>query len=195
MHSSRIYGAMAWRARQKRAPSVEPMTPSATAEVVRIAAALWLQRTRQQRACGTRAASSSFCNPRDVSHGQPMSLEAHGVVQHTVDGLRATGFINSQRLVPMWWSADLTTAPTCTAEERMQTAQHRQQTGRRSSPAGRSESYIRRLTLALDVPCGLVAAELKRKTSRGLVRSRMVGLVASAIAGRARVVLLPPVRF
>eukprot|EP00966_Prymnesium_polylepis_P100230 2321566-Prymnesium_polylepis.1 len=60
------------------------MTPSATAEVLRIAAALWLQRTRQQRACGTREASSSFCSPREVSHPpahvarSPWGRTAHG---------------------------------------------------------------------------------------------------------------------
>ena len=116
------------------------MTPSATAEVVHTAASLWLQRTRQQRACGTRAASSSSCSPREVSRGQPMLLEAHGVAQHMVDGLRATGSIISQRPAATGWSADLTTAPTCTAEEPMQTSQHCKQTGCRSSPACRSES-------------------------------------------------------
>ena len=52
-----------------------------------------------------------------------------------------------QHSVATGWSADLTTQPTCTAEEPMQTSQHRQQTGCRSSPACRAETCAPRGTL------------------------------------------------
>ena len=56
-------------------------------------------------------------SPPAASRGQPTHTEAHSVVAHVLDGLRATGSIVSQRPVAKAWSADLTTAPTSTAEE------------------------------------------------------------------------------
>ena len=85
------------------------MTLSATAEAVGITAALRRRRTRQQLASEARAASSSCGSPREASRGQHMHPEDHEVVEHMIDGLRATVLVGSQRLMPMWWSADLTT--------------------------------------------------------------------------------------
>ena len=48
-----------------------------------------------------------------------MLLEAHGVVQHMVDGLRATSSIKWQHPVAKWWLADLNTPLTWTADEPM----------------------------------------------------------------------------
>ena len=45
------------------------------------------------RACGTRAPSCFWSSPPAASRSQPMSPEAHEVVHHVVDGLRATSFI------------------------------------------------------------------------------------------------------
>lgn len=130
---------MAQRARRKCASSVEPATPSATAELVGTTAARRLRRTRHHRTSGARAACCFCGSSREASHSKSMLLEAHGIVQHTVDGLRATGSINSQRLMPMWWSADLTSAPTCTAEEPIRTSRHLQQTACTSWSVGRAE--------------------------------------------------------
>ena len=109
--------ATAQRARPKCASGVESLTPSATAEVVGVMTALWLQRASQLLACGAQATSSFFCNPPAASRGQPMSLEAHMVAASLLDGLSATGSIGWQRQVAKGRSADLTTAPTCSAEE------------------------------------------------------------------------------
>ena len=48
-----------------------------------------------------------------------MLLEAQRVVACVLDGLRAASFIGWHHSVAKRWSADLTTALTCTAEELM----------------------------------------------------------------------------
>ena len=77
-----------------------------------------------------------------------MLSEAHKVVQHTVDGLRATGFIIRQHPMAMGWSVDLTTAPTCTPEEpSVRCRCITQQTACRSWSVCRAESSEARGTL------------------------------------------------
>ena len=82
-----------------------------------------------------------------ASRSRPMKSEPHRLVEGVLDGLRATFSISSHCLVATGWSADLTTAPTCTAEEPTQKARHRQQIGCQSSPAGRAECRAARGTL------------------------------------------------
>ena len=96
------HGTAARRAHPKCASSVEPMPPSATAEAVCITAALGMQWARAQRSCGTRAAASSCGSPPAASRGKPMPPGAHGIVQHAVDGLRATSSIGLRRPVAIW---------------------------------------------------------------------------------------------
>jgi hypothetical protein len=64
-----------------------------------------------------------------------------------IDGLRAKGLISWQRKVAKWWSVDLTTAPTCSADEPIRKAMHRQQTAPRPWSGRRAESYAARGTL------------------------------------------------
>ena len=119
----------------------------ATAEVVRTKAAPWLHRTRQLRACGAQAAASSCGSPPAASRGLPTHPEAHSVVAYMIDSLRAKGLISWQRKVATWWSVDLTTAPTCSADEPIRKAMHRQQTAPRPWSGRRAESYAARGTL------------------------------------------------
>ena len=61
---------------------------------------------------------------RRACRGQPMPPEAHGAVQHMrmLEGLWAANYIDSQRLVSMWWSEDHTSAFTCTDQEPISTS-------------------------------------------------------------------------
>ena len=59
---------------------------------------------------------------RGACRGQPMPPEAHGAVQHMLEGLWAANYIDSQRLVSMWWSEDHTSAFTCTDQEPISTS-------------------------------------------------------------------------
>ena len=126
-HTALAHGATAQRAHPERASSVESLTLSAIAEVVRTVEAFGAQRTRVRRASRARAASSFSCSLRGGSRSQPMSSEAHRLVEGVLDGLRATGFISTQRPVAKRWSANLTKAPTCTAEEPIMTSRHQPQ--------------------------------------------------------------------
>ena len=134
-------------------------------------AALWLHRTRQLRASVTRVAAFSCGSTREASRSQPTHPEAHSLVTHVLDGLRAKDYIGCQRLVRMRWSADLTAAPTCTAEEPIGC----RGTGSRWLPIFTSRS--------IQVPCcpwqvalsaryGSGAARFQRAASRGLAGSR-----------------------
>ena len=107
---------------------MKSLTFSAIAETVGIAAVLGLRRTWQLRASAARAAFSSCCSPREASRSQAMQPEAHGVVQHMVDGLWATSLIKCQHPVAKWWSDDLAIPLTWTADEPMRKAMQRQQT-------------------------------------------------------------------
>ena len=93
------HSVTAQRARPKRASSVKPVTPSATGEVVRTTAVLWLHRTRQLRASGDRAASFSCSSLRKASRSQPMQPEAQDVVWGVLSGLRAEDTIGRQHMV------------------------------------------------------------------------------------------------
>ena len=128
---------------------VESPTLSATAEAVGTAAALWLRRTRRQQASRARAAASSCGTSPAASVGKPMMPEAHRVVQPVVDGLRATGLIIKQRTVAMGWSAGVSAAPSCSAEEPIRLSRHRLQTASRSWSVGRAPSCTARGTLHL----------------------------------------------
>ena len=173
----------AQRAHPKCASSIEPMPPSATAEAVGIATALRLQRARQLPACGAQAAASSCGSPPAASRGLPTHPEAHSVVAYMIDGLRAKGLISWQRKVAKWWSVDLTTAPTCSADEPIRKAADSSKTLVRSS----SRELCGPWHAALDVRSGPGAAQLTRTTSRGLARSRTVA--SGTMPGR------PEVRF
>ena len=173
----------AQRAHPKCASSIEPMPPSATAKAVGIATALRLQRARQLPACGAQAAASSCGSPPAASRGLPTHPEAHSVVAYMIDGLRAKGLISWQRKVAKWWSVDLTTAPTCSADEPIRKAADSSKTLVRSS----SRELCGPWHAALDVRSGPGAAQLTRTTSRGLARSRTVA--SGTMPGR------PEVRF
>ena len=117
-----------------------------------------------------------------------MQPKAHGVVQHVIDGLRAMGSINSQRVVAKGRSADLTTAPTCTAEEPIRKARHRQQTGCRSSPAGRAECRAARGRLhsvraTAPEPLGSSARPPEVWRARGRSRPENAALLLCCVPG------------
>ena len=100
----------------------------ATDVIIGMVLARETQRSRAQQSSVSWAAVCSYESPREVCDSQPRSPEAHSLVEHMLDGLRATCSIGSQRLVAKWWSAGLTSQPTCTAEESIRMARHPLQT-------------------------------------------------------------------
>eukprot|EP00966_Prymnesium_polylepis_P329797 7385478-Prymnesium_polylepis.2 len=119
------------------------MTPSAAAEVVRLASSepVGLGRPPPPPAVLEKWPVASPCRSK------PMESYSTWL---TACGRRVLSLINVRlRRGGLTRSADFTTAPTCTAEEPTQTSLHPKQTGCQSSPACRSESCAACSTLHL----------------------------------------------
>ena len=158
----------------------------ATVEVVRTTPPPRMQRTCQQRVSRTRVACSFCGSPRETSDDQPMQPEAHQVVQHVDDGLRAASFISWQRAVAKGWSADLTTAPSSTAEEPISMSRRLQQTACRPSSVGRAECYaacnaLHLMSATTSEPLSLSARPHEVCRARGWTRLAPCGKLRSSL--------------